>query len=111
SATSASASNHGRWGAGSQEPLGARSVACDAGRKEVRRSLISTTLADLFTPLCVANPFSAMRAALRGWSSDEFEDGLTHGGQGWGWWRPGDSFFRFALLSRRYWRKAKAIIV
>src|SRR5258707_4740002 len=41
----------------------------------------STTLADLFTLLFAANPFSAARASLRRWSSDEFEDGLAHGGQ------------------------------
>jgi dodecin len=38
-------------------------------------------LADLFTLLFAANPFSAVRASLRRWSSDEFEDGLAHGGQ------------------------------
>jgi hypothetical protein len=35
----------------------------------------STTLADLLTPLPVANPFSAVRASLR--PGDEFDDGLT----------------------------------
>ena len=39
----------------------------------------STTLADLLTPLLVANQFSAVRASLRWWPSDEFEDGLAHG--------------------------------
>ena len=38
----------------------------------------STTLADLLTPLCVANPPSAVRATLRRQSSDEFDDGVTH---------------------------------
>ena len=38
----------------------------------------STTLAELLTPLLVANPFSAMRASLRWWSSEEFEDGEAH---------------------------------
>jgi hypothetical protein len=33
-------------------------------------------LADLLTPLLVANPFSAMRTSLRWWLSDEFEDGM-----------------------------------
>src|SRR6516164_7577203 len=33
----------------------------------------NTTLADLFTLLFAANPFSAARASLRRWSSDEFE--------------------------------------
>src|SRR5258708_12685783 len=41
----------------------------------------TTTLADLFTLLFAANPFSAARAWLRRWSSDELEDGLAHGGQ------------------------------
>src|SRR4029077_19103780 len=41
----------------------------------------STTLADLLTPLLAANPFSAMRASLRRWPSDKFEDGLLHGWQ------------------------------
>jgi hypothetical protein len=40
-------------------------------------------LADLLTPLLVANPFSAMRATLLWWLGDEFEDGLKHGWQGW----------------------------
>jgi hypothetical protein len=42
-----------------------------------------TALADLLTPLLVANPFSAMRATLLWWLGDEFEDGLKHGWQGW----------------------------
>src|SRR5258708_40080350 len=41
----------------------------------------STTLADLFTLLFAANPFSAARASLWRWSSDEFEDGLAPGGR------------------------------
>src|ERR1700745_2920898 len=44
-------------------------------------AVASTTLADLFTLLFAANPFSAARASLRRWSSDEFEDGLAHGGR------------------------------
>jgi hypothetical protein len=36
----------------------------------------STTLADLLTPLFVANPFWAMRATLVWWLGDKFEDGL-----------------------------------
>jgi len=39
----------------------------------------STTLADLLTPLPVANPFLAMRATLVWWLGDKFEDGLPHG--------------------------------
>jgi len=53
----------------------------------------STTLAELLTLLLVANPFSAMRASLRWWSSEEFEDGEAHGGQSWLRGRPVDSFF------------------
>src|SRR5438445_2822639 len=53
----------------------------------------STTLADLFTLLFAANPFSAARASLWRWSSDEFEDGLAHGGQCRSRRRPVDSFF------------------
>jgi hypothetical protein len=30
-------------------------------------------LADLLTPLLVANPFSAVRASLLRWATDEFE--------------------------------------
>src|SRR5881409_673921 len=62
----------------------------------------STTLADLFTLLFAANPFSAARAWLRRWSSDELEDGLAHGGQCRSRRRPVDSFFPALLfLSRR----------
>src|SRR5262245_10700540 len=60
-----------------------------------------TTLADLCTLLFAANPFSAVRASLRRWSSDEFEDGLAHGGQCRPRRQPVDSFFsRLAVLSR-----------
>jgi len=59
---------------------------------------ISTTLADLLTPLLVANPFSAMRAPLLWWLGDKFEDGLTHGGQCRLRWRPVDSFFPVLLF-------------
>ena len=58
----------------------------------------STTLADLFTPLRVTNPFSAVRASLRWWSSDEFENGLAHGRQGWVRRRPVASFFPALLF-------------
>src|SRR5262249_17199255 len=53
----------------------------------------SATLADLFMLLFAANPFFAARASLRRWSSDEFEDGLTHGGQCRSRRWPVDSFF------------------
>src|SRR5215468_6820125 len=58
----------------------------------------STTLADLLPPPFVANPFLAVRASLRWWSSDEFEDGVAHGWQRrLGRW-PVDSFFPALLL-------------
>ena len=58
----------------------------------------STTLADLLTPLLVANPSSAMRAPLLWWLDDKFENGLTHGGQCRLRWRPVDSFFPALLF-------------
>src|SRR5262249_9873323 len=58
----------------------------------------STTLADLLRPPLVANPFSTMRASLRRWSSEEFEDGVAYGGQSWLRRRPVDSFFPALLL-------------
>jgi hypothetical protein len=58
----------------------------------------STTLADLFTLLFAANPFSAAGASLWRWSSDEFEDGLAHGGQCRSRRRPVDSFFPALLF-------------
>src|ERR1700739_4694254 len=57
----------------------------------------STTLADLLTPLLVANRFSAIRASLRRWSSDEFEDGVAYGGEGWVRGGAGCFFFFFSL--------------
>src|SRR5258708_7390098 len=56
----------------------------------------TTTLADLFTLLFAANPFSAARAWLRRWSSDELEDGLAHGGQCRSRRRPVDSELRIS---------------
>ena len=41
----------------------------------------STTLADLLTPLFVANPFSAVRASFLRQSSDEGDDGVADGRQ------------------------------
>src|SRR5262245_46185678 len=58
-----------------------------------RKPATSTTLADLLTPPFVANPFSTIRASLRRQSSEEFEDGVAHGRQGWLRRRPVDSFF------------------
>jgi hypothetical protein len=41
----------------------------------------NTTLADLFTQLLFADFPSAVRASLRPWSNDEFDDGVTYGWQ------------------------------
>ena len=60
--------------------------------------LASTTLADLLTPLLVANPFSAVRAFLRWWASDCFEDGVTYRWQGGLRRRSVDSFFPAVLF-------------
>src|SRR6266571_1033538 len=65
-------------------------------RKCARRT--STTLADLLTPLLVANPFSAVWASLRRWSRDEFENCVAHGWQGRLRRRSVDSFFSALLL-------------
>jgi hypothetical protein len=64
----------------------------------LKRASASTTLADLFTLLFAANPFSAARAWLRRWSSDELEDGLAQGGQCRSRRRPVDSFFPALLF-------------
>ena len=64
-----------------------------AGRTAFPYRAASTTLADLLTPLLVANPFSTIRASLRRRSSEEFEDGVTYGGQSWLGRRAVDSFF------------------
>src|SRR5262245_12620587 len=58
----------------------------------------NTTLADLLTTLFAADPFSAVWASLGWWPSDELEDGVAYGWQGWLRRRPGDSFFFPALL-------------
>jgi hypothetical protein len=50
-------------------------------------------LAELFTRRFLADPSSAVRAALMWQSSDEREDGVTHGWQAWLRWWPVDSFF------------------
>jgi hypothetical protein len=69
-----------------------------------------TTLADLLTPLLVANPFSAMRTSVRWWSSDEFEDGMAHDWQSrLGRWPV--VFFSRPAVERQCWRKTYAIIV
>ncbi|MBZ0140086.1 MAG: hypothetical protein K8H87_09985 [Pseudorhodoplanes sp.] len=44
-------------------------------------------------PPPVANPFSTMRASLRWWPSDEFENGVAHGWQSRLRWWPADSYF------------------
>src|SRR6266702_7022260 len=53
----------------------------------------STTLAYLFTPHLRADPPLAVRAALRWQSSDDLDDGVTHGWQAWLRRRSVDSFF------------------
>src|SRR5262249_38482947 len=58
----------------------------------------STTLADLLTAWLVANPFSAIGASLRRQASEESEDGVAHGPQGWLRGRPVVSFFTALLL-------------
>src|SRR5262249_55189700 len=60
--------------------LSSNSQPCEFGSDQLSPRP-STTLADLLTPLSVADPFSAVRASLRRWSSDEFEDGLADSGQ------------------------------
>src|SRR6516162_6770067 len=69
-----------------------------ADKRDFMRTRPSTTLADLLRPPLVANPFSTMRASLRRWSSEEFEDGVAYGGQSWLRRRPIDSFFPALLL-------------
>src|SRR6267142_2725965 len=59
---------------------------------------ISTTLADLFTLLLFADLSSAIRASLRSWSNDEFDDGLAYGRQARLRRRPVDSFFSVPLV-------------
>src|SRR5947207_10639413 len=68
-----------------------------ADRSGARRRA-NTTLADLLTPLLVANPFSAVRAFLRWWASDCFEDGVTYRWQGGLRRRSVDSFFPAVLF-------------
>src|SRR5262245_30853022 len=93
---------------GQRHTLRLRTPFHRTGRADIRRFLVqdiqalqaylsvelaSTTLADLFALRFAANPFFAARASLRRWSSDEFEDGLTHGGQCRSRRWPVDSFF------------------
>src|SRR5258708_2242958 len=42
----------------------------------------STTLADSLTPLLAASPFLTRGAGVRGWSSEDLEKGVAHGGKG-----------------------------
>ena len=58
----------------------------------------STTLADLFTLLLFADLSSAVRASLRSWSNDEFDDGVAYGRQARLRRRPVDSFFSAPLV-------------
>src|SRR5262249_55790155 len=61
------------------------------------RTRPSPTLAELLMPLPAANPFSTMRASLRGYSSEELEDGVTYGGESW-LRGGGGGFFFFSLF-------------
>ena len=61
-------------------------------------SCSSTTLADLFTLPLFADLSSAVRASLRSWSNDEFDDGLAYGRQARLRRRPVDSFFSVPLV-------------
>src|SRR6266487_1607395 len=67
-------------------------------RPRDRNSQTSTTLAYLFTPHLRADPPLAVRAALRWQSSDNLDDGVTHGWQAWLRRRSVDSFFPAALF-------------
>src|SRR6266568_3963311 len=58
----------------------------------------STTLADLFTPHLRADPPLTVWAALRRRSSDDLDDGVTHGGQAWLRRRSVNSFFPASLF-------------
>ena len=58
----------------------------------------NSTLADLLTPLLVANPFLAIRATLLWWLGDKFEYGLPHGWQSWLRRWTVDSFFPVSLF-------------
>ena len=76
-----------------------RSMSCYPPAEErFADAFISTTLADLLTPLLAANPFSTMRATQRRWSSEEFEYGVAHGGQSWLRRWTVDSFFPASLF-------------
>ena len=58
----------------------------------------STTLVDLFTLLLFTDLSSTIRASLRSWSNDEFDDGVAYGWQARLRWRPVDSFFSGPLV-------------
>src|SRR5258708_11071521 len=84
-------------------------LACsvsEATERPRKSEVARTTLAYLFTLLLLADLSSAVRASLRSWSNDEFDDGLVYG-----WharlrrWTV-DSFFRLACARRRCWRNA-----
>src|SRR5262249_35841695 len=69
----------------------------DIDQRRFMSTRSNPTLAELLMPLPAANPFSAMRASLRWYSSEELEDGVTYGGQRW-LRRGGRCFFFFAAV-------------
>jgi hypothetical protein len=81
------------WTADVAGPVKGGAAICAFAICALMSTRTSTTLADLLRPPFVANPFSAVRASLRRKSSDEFENSLAHGGQGWVGRRPVDCFF------------------
>src|SRR5262249_32979380 len=60
--------------------------------------ILSTTLADLFTPLLCVERGSAVRTSRGGWRDDGFEEGVPEGRQRRLRWRSVDSFFPASLL-------------
>ena len=64
-------------------PLPNRDVNSDHPRFSAAnmRVLVSTTLADLFTPLLFADVSSAVRASLSWRSKNEIDDGVAYGRQ------------------------------
>jgi hypothetical protein len=68
-------------GFGGQSVVGSASAQIDEKAEDpvIKSLALSTTLADLFTPLFFADLSSAVRATPRRRSNDEFDDGLAAG--------------------------------